>query len=95
MSEAPKGTTHGTLSPPRMARYTMVKNSWGLHRSFLGLMFLVIVDTHSKWLDIHVMKTSHAAIDKLRQNLSVFGTPKMLVSRKLNMFHKVQSLRVS
>ncbi|XP_041651122.1 uncharacterized protein K02A2.6-like [Cheilinus undulatus] len=49
---------------------------------FLGEMFLVIVDAHSKWMDIYPMKTStsQATIEKLRQSFSVFGLPKMLVS---------------
>ncbi|XP_041863718.1 uncharacterized protein K02A2.6-like [Melanotaenia boesemani] len=49
---------------------------------FLGEMFLVIVDAHSKWLDIYPMKTStsQATIEKLRMSFSVFGLPKVLVS---------------
>lgn len=49
---------------------------------FLGEMFLVIVDAHSKWMDIYPMKTStsQANIEKLSQNFSVFGLPEMLVS---------------
>ncbi|XP_061570028.1 uncharacterized protein K02A2.6-like [Cololabis saira] len=49
---------------------------------FLGEMFLLIVDAHSKWMDIYPVKspTSHATIEKLRQSFSVFGLPKMLVS---------------
>uniref|UniRef100_A0A1A7YSF0 Gypsy retrotransposon integrase-like protein 1 n=2 Tax=Iconisemion striatum TaxID=60296 RepID=A0A1A7YSF0_9TELE len=49
---------------------------------FLGEMFLVIVDAHSKWLDIYPTKacTSHVTIAKLRQSFSVYGIPKMLVS---------------
>ena len=49
---------------------------------FLGFMFLVIVDAHSKWMDIYPMKTatSQATVEKLRQSFSVFGLPKLLVS---------------
>lgn len=49
---------------------------------FFGEMFLVIVDAHSKWLDIYPTKTctSQVTIEKLRQSFSVFGLPKMLVS---------------
>ncbi|XP_030580469.1 uncharacterized protein K02A2.6-like [Archocentrus centrarchus] len=49
---------------------------------FLGEMFLLIVDAHSKWMDIYPVKspTSQATIEKLRQSFSVFGLPKMLVS---------------
>ncbi|XP_061131311.1 uncharacterized protein K02A2.6-like, partial [Syngnathus typhle] len=49
---------------------------------FLGEMFLVIVDAHSKWLDVYPTKTcrSLVTIEKLRQSFSYFGIPKMLVS---------------
>ncbi|XP_061156017.1 uncharacterized protein K02A2.6-like [Syngnathus typhle] len=49
---------------------------------FLGEMFLVIVDAHSKWLDVYPTKTctSLVTIEKLRQSFSNFGIPKMLVS---------------
>ncbi|XP_033992114.1 uncharacterized protein K02A2.6-like [Trematomus bernacchii] len=49
---------------------------------FLGEMFLLIVDAHSKWMDIYPVKsaTSQVTIEKLRQSFSVFGLPKMLVS---------------
>ena len=49
---------------------------------FLGEMFLIIVDSHSKWMDVYPMKTStsHATIEKLRQSFSIFGLPKMAVS---------------
>ncbi|XP_039456715.1 uncharacterized protein K02A2.6-like [Oreochromis aureus] len=49
---------------------------------FLREMFLIIVDTHSKWMDIYPVKssTSQVTIEKLHQSFSVFGLPKMLVS---------------
>uniref|UniRef100_A0A8C8DZH6 Gypsy retrotransposon integrase-like protein 1 n=1 Tax=Oryzias sinensis TaxID=183150 RepID=A0A8C8DZH6_9TELE len=49
---------------------------------FLGEMFLLVVDAHSKWMDIYPVKsaTSQITIEKPRQSFSVFGLPKMLVS---------------
>ncbi|XP_016335635.1 uncharacterized protein K02A2.6-like [Sinocyclocheilus anshuiensis] len=49
---------------------------------FLGKMFLVIVDAHSKWMDIYPMNssTSQATIEKLRQSFSIFGITQILVS---------------
>lgn len=49
---------------------------------FQGEMFLLIVDAHSKWLDIYpaATATSQITIEKLRQSFSIFGLPKMLVS---------------
>ena len=53
-----------------------------------GEMFLLIVDAHSKWLDIYPVKTatSQATIERLRQSFSVFGLPKMLVSDNATCF---------
>ena len=49
---------------------------------FLGHMFLVIVDAYSKWVDIHMMKTSTstATINKLRETFAIHGLPDILVS---------------
>ena len=49
---------------------------------FLGKMFLVIVDAHSKWMEIFPMNqsTSTATIEKLRQTFAVHGLPEILVS---------------
>ncbi len=49
---------------------------------FLGKMFLILVDAHSKWIDVHVMSsiTSTATIEKLEQSFAVFGQPVHLVT---------------
>ena len=48
----------------------------------MGRMFLVIIDAHTKWMEVHSMSTSNssATIEKLRQTFSAFGLPKTLVS---------------
>ncbi|KAL4009386.1 hypothetical protein ACER0C_003238 [Sarotherodon galilaeus] len=45
-------------------------------------MFLIIVDAHSKWMDVYPVKSlaSQVTIEKLRQSFCVYGPPKMLVS---------------
>ena len=45
-------------------------------------MFLVIVDAHSKWMDVVAMKsaTSNATIDSLRSLFATHGLPELLVS---------------
>ena len=45
---------------------------------FQGEMFLVLVDAYSKWLEVHVMKstTSTATIEKLREIFATHGLPK-------------------
>ena len=49
---------------------------------FLGHMFLVIVDAHSKWLDVHQMQsiTSSKTIEKLRIVFATHGLPQKVVT---------------
>ena len=49
---------------------------------FLGQMFLLIVDSHSKWLEVHVTSSSTTAvtIDKLKTTFATLGLPEVLVS---------------
>ncbi len=49
---------------------------------YKGEMFLVLIDAYSKWLEIHVMKstTSTATIEKLREIFAIHGLPKTVVS---------------
>ena len=49
---------------------------------FEGRMLLVIVDSHSKWLDVHVTTSSTSAvtIDKLQVTFAALGIPKVIVS---------------
>ncbi|KAI3360353.1 hypothetical protein L3Q82_014654, partial [Scortum barcoo] len=60
---------------------------------FLGEMFLLIVDAHSKWMDIYPVTsaTSQVTIEKLRQRFSVFGLPQMLVSDNGTCFTSAES----
>jgi len=47
-----------------------------------GRMLLVIVDSHSKWLDVHVTtsSTSTVTIDKLQVTFATLGIPEVIVS---------------
>ena len=49
---------------------------------FLGHMFLIIVDAHSKWLDVYQMKTitSTKTIKKLREVFATHGLPRKVVT---------------
>ena len=49
---------------------------------FMGKMFLIVVDSHSKWIEVEVMSsiTSEATIEKLRDMLARHGIPQQLVS---------------
>ena len=49
---------------------------------FLGQYFLVIVDAHSKWLEVFLVASTSATlmIDKLRTLFAQFGIPQMVVT---------------
>ena len=49
---------------------------------YMGHMFLVIVDAHSKWMDVHLMSsiTSSRTIEKLSQVFAVHGLPQKVVT---------------
>ena len=49
---------------------------------FVGNMFLLIIDAHSKWMDIHCVNsaTSSATNEKLRPAFALHGLPEILVS---------------
>ena len=49
---------------------------------FLNKQFLLIVDAHSKWLEVFIVPTtsSQAAINKLRPLFATHGLPELLVS---------------
>ena len=48
----------------------------------LGRMFLIVIDAHSKWLDVYPTSnaTSQVTIEKLRQCFSTHGLPQTIVS---------------
>ncbi|XP_013763339.1 uncharacterized protein LOC102215153 [Pundamilia nyererei] len=60
---------------------------------FLGKMFLVIVDAHSKWLNVYPVPSATAAatIDCLRNCFSTHGLPEMLVSDNAQCFVSAQT----
>ena len=49
---------------------------------FMGHMFLILMDAHSKWLDVHLMQsiTSANTIEKLRMVFATHGLPRKVVT---------------
>ena len=48
---------------------------------FLGHMFLILIDAHSKWLEVYQMRsiTSSTTIEQLRTTFAQFGLPDTVV----------------
>jgi len=48
----------------------------------MGSMFLVMVDSHSKWMDVHRVNSSNARMtaEKLSASFATHGIPNVLVS---------------
>ena len=48
----------------------------------MGHMFLLLVDAHTKWMDIHIVSsaTSQSTIEKMRNTFATLGLPEMLVT---------------
>ena len=63
-----------------------------LHAYFAGLflsrMFLVIVDAHSKWLEIHEVSsaTSQSTIERMASSFATHGLPELLVTDNGSVF---------
>ena len=49
---------------------------------FMGKMFLIIIDAHLKWLDVHCVNTAttKTTISKLRSTFATHSLPEMIVS---------------
>ena len=49
---------------------------------FLGKLYLIIIDAHSKWIDVHIVNSTSAecAISKLRTVFATHGLPEQIVS---------------
>ncbi len=55
---------------------------------FMGRMFLVMVDAHTKWLEAHILKniTASVTVDTLGQVFSVHGLPDVVVTNNGSTF---------
>jgi transposase InsO family protein len=49
---------------------------------FMGHMFLIVVDAHSKWIDVHIVNraTTSATVEKLRTTFATHGLPRVIVT---------------
>ena len=53
-----------------------------------GAMLLVIIDAHSKWMDVHKVRSSSATatVEKLRESFACHGIPETLVTDNATCF---------
>ena len=53
-----------------------------------GKMFLILVDAHSKWMDVHIVPSTNAqsTIEKFEQSFATLGLPQVMVSDNGSMF---------
>ena len=63
-----------------VAGQAMVLSAWSrtlqdFARPFLGHMFLILVDAHSKWMDMYVISsiTTEATFENLKASFSTHG----------------------
>ncbi len=49
---------------------------------FMGHLFLILVDSHSKWIEAHIVNSTstEATVNKLREIFAIHGFPEQLVS---------------
>ena len=61
-----------------------------------GKMFLLIMNVHSKWMEVHVMNTSttSATIELLRKTFATLGLPEVLVSDNATAFTSTEFTEV-
>ena len=82
MSVTAEGTSNRTSSPVGMTISTMARLHIDYAGPFMGKMFLLIIDAHSKWLVIHITNSCNGqtTIDNLRMTFASQGLPEMVVS---------------
>ena len=47
---------------------------------FLGKMYLILIDAHSKWIEVHITTsaTSSVTIEKMKATFATLGIPEIL-----------------
>ena len=54
----------------------------------MGKMFLLLIDAHTKWLEVHMtnLSTSETSINALRKSFAMLGLPDVIVSDNATTF---------
>ena len=82
MSALQAFTAKGSLTSLGMATASLARIHVDYAGPFMGKMFLLVVDTHSKWMEVAVVTsaTTQSTIEKLRVMFATHGLPDILVS---------------
>ena len=69
------------LTSTGMARSPWTQVHTDFAGPFLGKMYLILIDAHSKWMKVHVTSTATSAvtINKMKLTFSSLGLPEILV----------------
>ena len=75
LSESPKDPSLFAITPLGMAGPPLAASARRLYGSFYVKMFLLIIDVHSKWIDIHCLNSamSCVTVDKMRSTFASHG----------------------
>ena len=79
---AQKSPAHVPLHPWEWPSHPWARLHVDYAGPFMGKMFLVLIDAHSKWMDVYTLPsaTSHSTISVLRTIFTSHGQPEILVS---------------
>ena len=77
-----KKSTEGIYTSLELANETFRSDTCGFFWTFCGKNFLLLVDSHSKWLEVEILNNTNTihTISTLRKWFSQFGVPVQLVS---------------
>ena len=78
----PENSPQSTLASLGVAKKPWTRVHIDYAGPFMGAMLFVITDAHSKWVDVHLTKTTTAqeTISKFRQTFATLGLPEIIVS---------------
>ena len=82
LSEHMSQTPSANLHPWEWPRHPWQRVLADYAGSFLGRMFLILIDATTKWIDIHVVTSSYtqSTIEKMRTIFATLGLPQILVT---------------
>lgn len=80
--EARKSLSHAPLNTLEWLDRPWIRVHVDYAGPFMGHMFLILIDAHSKWMEVYPTSpsTSAVTIERLKQSFASFGLPEQLVT---------------